>query len=255
MIGVLYYQHDVSWVDQQQLQDSEYFGMISIFNNFIDNRYSEGVIIDPTLIGNNNYAQGEDNLYLPVEFYETISHTDTMKQFSSSASNFQLLPNGNFLLHAARQGRTVELSKDENPVWEYMIPLRNGFAVSQGEELNLSDNFTFSLRRYASEYPAFIGRDLTSQGYLELEPNESYCNLTSIDENIVFDNIKIFPNPVGNTLYISFNDNRLLSIFDLLGRVVLHQNTSASYIDVSALKPGIYFLAGTQSNPIKFVKK
>ncbi len=70
----------------------------------------------------------------------------------------------------------------------------------------------------------------------------------------------VFPNPVHDELYISLGDNESitsLSISDVKGSVVLKLNNN-NYVDVSSLKPGMYFLnvvtnKGTSTN--KFIRK
>lgn len=247
----LFYQHDASWIDDSDLKDSEYFNMISVFNNFIDLDLSLGAILDPYGSHYPAYSLDSDSLYLPNTLYRTISHPDTLKQYSTSASNFQLLPNGNFLLHAARQGRTLELTDSEDPVWEYLIPIRNGYPVAQGDNLALSDNFTFSLRKYASDYSAFLNKDLKPKGFLESNPDENFCILTNLNDIESLDdlNITLSPIPAFDRLFIntSIKVNERFGLYFIVNSFGAICQSTTEYIaqegiDLSNFDEGIYYI-------------
>lgn len=238
-----FYQHDAAWLDETYHSSSEYYDMISVYNNFIDSEYSLGVILNPILEDNSYEMDGD--VFLPNGFYRTVSHPDTAKQRSAAASNFQLLPNGNFLLHAGRQGRTMELTEDEVPVWEYFIPMRNGVPIEQGAILDVSDNFTFSGRKYAADYVGLLDKDLNPQGYIELAPSDLFCNPLS-SYNIELDNTDIlYPNPVKEILFFSSPITRaIVNIYNSTGERIFQvlQNKNQLDIDVSSFQSGIYFL-------------
>lgn len=106
-------------------------------------------------------------------------------------------------------------------MWELEIGLPLGSSLYQGNDGN--DYFQFET------YPGFI----------------SYFRnvLLSTPENQLSD-LKIFPNPVKNKLFIISSESNLeVSITDINGRIINSINKLASNeIDVSALKPGMYFL-------------
>ena len=74
--------------------------------------------------------------------------------------------------------------------------------------------------------------------------------------------IKFWPNPVDNVIYLQLDNNVPfnLSVFNLLGQQVLKQNQSASstFLNVSNLSKGLYFLSITpekaKPQTIKFIK-
>jgi len=68
--------------------------------------------------------------------------------------------------------------------------------------------------------------------------------------------INMYPNPTIDGFYINVSDDTTtLSIFDLEGRLVLTQKiTGKTYIDVSALQPGIYIVKANGLTE-KLVKK
>ena len=247
-----FYQHDASWLDESFHQDSEYYNMISVYNNFVNSEYSIGAILDVNY--DNSEYEFVDSTYLPLDLYRTVSHPDTAKQRSAAASNFQLLPNGNFLIHAARQGRSMEITDDEIPVWEYVIPMRNGVSVEQGAILDISDNFTFSSRRYSADFIGFVDKDLTPKGIIELDPSDQFCNPLEIT-NTEINQIFTHPNPAHD--YIILAEKFVgfpLQIYDANGTVRINvDKVISTLIDVSNLPKGIYFLKADISSG-SFVK-
>ncbi len=87
--------------------------------------------------------------------------------------------------------------------------------------------------------------------------------LTSLDdgdkENI---NFKVYPNPAGNYLKFSFNNNEALvtvDVTDVLGHVVIHEINSAQTLNTTILTAGVYFLSvnaeGKEIGKLKFIKQ
>ena len=77
----------------------------------------------------------------------------------------------------------------------------------------------------------------------------------SVDE-FSNDNIKIYPNPVTDRLYLSNNDFiKNISIFDLNGKQVLNKNLDFQYVDVSTLKSGVYLVKILLNNSSTYISK
>ena len=246
-------QHDAAWLDESFHAGSEFYNMISVYNNFINSEYSLGAIINP-LIEEETYII-EDEVYLPNSIYHTVSHPDTSKQRSGAASNFQLLPNGNFLLHAGRQGRTMELTPNEDPVWEYLVPMRNGVAIDQGEFLQISDNFTFSGRKYPVDYIGFEEKDLSPKGYIELIPSDLFCNPLSTEDHRT-NEYGVFPNP--SSFYITLATLKVgddFAVFDVYGNIVLTSKAleDSPTINIQKLDSGMYIMQSDKQS-YSFVK-
>jgi len=101
-------------------------------------------------------------------------------------------------------------------------------------------------------------------GYVSLEAAEGAdCSPSSIDENLLLESIKFYPNPVIDNIEI-FNDKLFdleISILDFLGKELLQTNNtsqSTQTIDLSDLRSGIYFLRvenGANVLVKKFVKQ
>ena len=86
---------------------------------------------------------------------------------------------------------------------------------------------------------------ITQYGYSNCQVS-STCNM-AIADNFVNANIKIYPNPVQNSLHIeSINGNviHLITIYDIIGQeiIALPCTGSDSTVEVSNLKTGTYFI-------------
>jgi hypothetical protein len=79
--------------------------------------------------------------------------------------------------------------------------------------------------------------------YASLSGCQANCNVTAV-ENTEIKNLEIYPNPVNNTLHISF-DKKIdkIEIFDNLGRIMLSKNNPNSQINVEHLADGVYSIA------------
>jgi hypothetical protein len=72
--------------------------------------------------------------------------------------------------------------------------------------------------------------------------------------------VKIYPNPVSNTLFISSNNIVIdsITIYSLTGKKVLEDSKRVNSIDVSGLSKGMYFIevhSDSEKTVKKFIKK
>lgn len=241
---LLFNQHNAHWIDDFVDTDSPYYGMVGVYNNSIDDGLSLGHVIQPVWNTVNQSYEFENNQYLPLGYDFEFSHPDTSRNFSTAASNIQFLKNGNVLMHAGRQGRTFELNPDGEVVWEYLVPMRNGFRVEQGELLTLSQNFTFQNKRYPLDFDAFENRELVPGDYLELNPNVDFCTILTSENNIKLDNINLYPNPSSAYLNIHVSrsaDYRMVSM-DGSEWVSGGLFEGINRIELSGLPSGLYFI-------------
>jgi hypothetical protein len=83
--------------------------------------------------------------------------------------------------------------------------------------------------------------------------------VTGINNPIVLDNIKIFPNPTRNTLNIQNNDvkNIEIKIFNIMGMEVSRLRTSKkeNLLDLSALPSGSYLVSIIELKTLKRIQK
>jgi hypothetical protein len=84
--------------------------------------------------------------------------------FSHIGSSGQRLPNGNTFICSDTEGHFFEVTADGQLAWEYINPVtREGPVKMLGDVLPMV-NSAFRAWRYAADYPAFKGRDLTPKG-------------------------------------------------------------------------------------------
>ena len=79
--------------------------------------------------------------------------------------------------------------------------------------------------------------------YTTLAGCQANCNSTSVD-NEELKNLKLYPNPVNNTLHIS-TDKKIdkIEIYDAVGRMVISEDNPTTTINVEQLESGIYSIA------------
>ena len=241
----LFYQHDAQWVTDFAPAN----GMISLFNNRIASDYSGFSLLEPAWeMYEWSYVQDADDVYLPSELNYTRLHPDTFALYSTGLSSMQLLPNGNTLVTSGRFGYTFEITEDDEIVWEYKTPRKGTNPVTQGDTLVINNNLTFRSKRFSLDYDGFSGRDLSPKGYIELEPDTTFCdNIMSTVQSILFHDLKIYPNPAQDMLVIEWEEgyNVDINIYDFLGREVAHfMGTGGKvYKDISHLPTGVYYIA------------
>ena len=252
---VLSQMHNVSFIPP----GSPDAGKILIFNNGPDFGFTAIQVIDPEFDETTNrYIISDGEAFGPDEL--TFEYTDPDNPsdfFASFLSSVQQLPNGNFLILNGPFGNLFEVTPESETVWEYQSPIGNSQTLSDGEDAANFQTRAFRALRYAPDFPAFEGRDLTPIGVLEQNPVEDNCELLlSIEENNVL-SFSIFPNPADTTIAINSIATLVdYTIYDLSGKIILQGNTQT--IDLSGLNSGLYIIEISDQNASsvqKFIKR
>ncbi len=243
----LFNQHDAKWIVGNTIPELN--GRISLFNNnVLGGELSLAHIIDPVWsVSDMSYQLDDEAEYLPKDYSLEFSHPDTSKNLSGVGSSFQVLKDGNVIMHAATQGRSFELDQSGNLIWEYKLPIRFGERITQGTELQAGQNFLFQMKRYGLDYPAFLDKDLTPGDYLELNPNLDFCDApSSIIEEDYKKQIAVFPNPsLENIITIQNNTSEQLDfvLVTILGRQLTQGGIRGEgTIFLDRLDPGVYLI-------------
>ncbi|WP_339848226.1 aryl-sulfate sulfotransferase [uncultured Dokdonia sp.] len=252
----LFGQHSVHWTRST----NENFGKILLFNNGLTRGYSNVVLIDtPDTDDNGNYTIIPNEPFLPLNsniVYEANPKQDFFAPFLSSAYE---LENGNFLINNGPIGETFEVDSQGLKVWSYISPITvsNG-TLSQGDSPPGINARFFRTRKYTLDYEGFEGRDLTSSGYLENNPQPENCNTLSTP--MFKDSInlsKLYPNPTSSSFFIEgFNEILSTQVYNLQGRLIISSNKNQ--LDLTNYADGIYIVFITTSNQterIKLIKK
>ena len=210
----------------------------------------------------------------PDEFDLTIIHPTPTRLHSTGLSSVQYLPNDNVLICSGRWGYTFEITPDNEIVWEYITPLSGGNPVSQGDTLSINDNLTFRFKRIPVDYPAFDGKDLSPKGWIELNPDSSFCDLLvtidegEYDQDLVpnkFELSQNFPNPFNPLTHISYalptDEFVNLTVYNVLGKAITtlvnEQKHAGSYnisFNASELPSGVYFYKLIAGNYVSIKK-
>jgi len=246
----LFFQHNTHWLNPSATPDSPDFGQLLIFNNRIHPDYSTGEMIESPWDGaSKSYGRDSIGAFLPKIPNTTIRHPqDSPKDQSDGLSSIQRLDNGNWLIFFGRWGYGVELTPDNEIVWEYVVPLKAGKPVPQGTILASNNNLTFQMTRYPLSFPAFEGKALQSGTPLELNPSP-ICLSTSVDSpnRTAAGSFNLYPNPATYFIVVR-NQNpeplTFLRILDINGKILkawTHPQ-EGDRLDVSFLNPGFYFV-------------
>jgi hypothetical protein len=259
----LFYQHDAHWVDINIPSTNPEFGKIVVFNNKVGPDYSTAHTFSPAFDTYEwEYPRDTNGVWGPNSFDWTYIATPPQQMYSTGLGAIQVLPNGNRLINEGREGRAFEVTNQGQIVWEYVNPMKNGNPVAQYDStLTPSINQQFRFTRYPVSYPAFNGRNLTPQGYIELNPDTVFCSLILDVETIVdgVSDFKVYPNPARGEFMVefeaNFSDERRIEIFDMYGRRI-HTSTCTEQrlnIDLSAYNSGIYVLRIDEKSQAKII--
>jgi len=171
----LFSQHDPNWIGAG-LRGA---GNILVFNN--QNPPPRGYAMNssvlelkPPLTADGTWPSvTAEGIYPPCEVvWEYTGGTDESRFYSSNLSSAQRLPGGGTLIGVGMMGRVIELDADGNRVWEYIDPIFPiGPQLARLEEWNTlpegAENTIFRAYKYAPDYPAFAGKDLSSKMLLK----------------------------------------------------------------------------------------
>ncbi len=244
----LFFQHDAHWVDDFLDQAHPYYGDVGVFNNRVATDYSSVHALRPAW---DMYDWGyalDGNLFLPEGFVFTATHPTPTELWSTGLSSIRFLPNGNTLITAGRFGYSFELTPDNEVVWEYKTPLNGGMPATQGDMLEINNNLTFRMDRYPSDFIAFDGKDLSHKGWIELQPDSTFCNeLTSVMDPMNEDRFRVYPNPITRFITIEWDGMFFadIDVFNALGqRVATHYGCSGGrkYVETSGWESGVYWI-------------
>ena len=218
-------QHDVEWV----LPGRPGAGNLTCFNNGLGRggqiAYSTVDEFTPEVDANGNYTITTGSAFLPKDLTWSYNGSGKDSLYSENISGAFRLPNGNTILCSGTVGLFLEVTPQNEIVWKYICPVELKGRITQGN-LPAEDparkgetmNSVFRLYKYALDYPAFVGKDLTPGDYVELYPN-------NVDERKY--NLEIlsnYPNPFNSNTTIQFNllksEKINLDIYNSLGRLM-----------------------------------
>jgi len=244
----LFYPHDIHFIDDFLTGANPHFGKMAAFNNRVGANYSSANIWNTMFDMYKFQFPFDGDTFGPDAFDVSLFHPDTTALYSTGLSSIQVLSNGNFLICSGRFGYSFELTPNNEIVWEYVTPIRAGAFVAQGDSLDVNNNLTFRFKRYPTDYAAFAGKDLSSQGVLELNSDPDNCsNLISTLDFLEEYDLNVFPNPVDNRLTITWEAGKYvdIEIYNSLGQSMVEPMRSSGgrkYFDTSNFMQGMYVI-------------
>jgi len=245
----LFLQHNTDWIPGS-FPDA---GKILLFNNeagtLQGQDYSTVNIVDLPVDVDGFYAN-TGGAFGPTDFDWTYQAPTATDFYSRSISGVQRLENGNTLICEGVGGRLFEIDTDETVVWEYVNPVNDLGPIAQGTVVQ--NNNVFRCLRYAPNYPAFDGRTLTPQGYIETGSTFS-CDLFTVgisSVELIANRPTLHPNPAKDFIrvnsIIKLTEDLFIKIFNTSGQLlidkILPKGSTEHEIDVSELNNGFYFV-------------
>ena len=237
----LFGQHDPNWIEEGP--DA---GKIIIFNNGVNRpngNWSSVDLIEAPIDSEGQYILEDNSAYGPVTAAWSYTATLPAAFYSVNISGAQRMSNGNTVICEGNKGRIFEVKLDGTIVWEYVNPVNNSGPIVQ--EGNPIANSLFRAYRYGLDYPAFDGKDLTAMGPIELEPIANDCMLTNTEEAQLSE-IKVFPNPVADHLYLQTDElmDVVVRLLDTRGQELTSAHWSGYQFEINManLPSGMYFL-------------
>jgi len=238
----LFQQHKPHWIPDNLIDG----GKIMIFNNGYSRSpsYSQLFIIDPPMDSPGVYSYTADTAYGPSSpDYIYQDPVDPINFYSPIVSSGQRLSNGNILICEGVSGYFFEIDANDTIVWEYISPVTSSGILSQGDNSDAPEvnNIVFRAEKFAPDYPAFTGRDLTPGVPVELDPIPGNCELVSVAEEPVY-KASVFPNPVKD--FLSVNSERPLQkieIYSFMGKLI-KSDAENNRINLVELSDGVYYV-------------
>ncbi len=256
----LFSNHNVHWIDNFLDLSNPYFGKIGVFNNEAGADFSTVNVFTPNWdMYTWSYPVVPGNPWAPATFDLTLTHPEPTAMYSTGLSSVQFLPNGNVLILSGRQGYAFEMTPDNELVWEYVTPLKNGQPVSQGGTVATNDNLTFKIDRYPTDYEAFNNKDLSPKGWIELNPDSNFCDqILPAFENMKQHYLTLSPNPANDIVTLKWQGGVWvdIEIYDLLGRPVIEPmrlTGGRKFLNTSTWQPGLYFIRINQRETVKLI--
>jgi len=236
----LYHQHDAHWMDEG----------VMLYNNGKnrpEGEYSTVEIFELPQMENGVYPINSDEPFMPTSNSWQYPQEFDPEFYSQNISGATRLPNGNTLICEGGSGHLFEIMPDEEVVWSYISPITAFGPTTQGSDPG--NTSVFRTYRYAFDYPAFVGRDMTPGDVIELNSWNWGCTTTGLETSEVFKEMSIYPNPSYDLFFFDSKDVGQIDVYNSLGQVVsstsITQSGQTSF--GQELEAGYYIVIFTNS--------
>jgi hypothetical protein len=201
-----YQQHDVEWVKT----GCPGAGNLTCFNNGVGRNYSTIDEITPPVDSIGNYTIVSGSAFGPKNLTWSYQATPPSSLYAQDISGAHRLPNGNTLIDQGTLGRFMEVTSAGELVWEYINPVSASGPLVQGSYIpddithpGEKLNSVFRIYKYAPDYTAFNGKDLTPGDYIELY--QTSINDKTIQTPNDFELSQNYPNPFNPSTRIDYS--------------------------------------------------
>ena len=241
-------QHNIQWVPNSNTN-------ITIFNNSTDSSRIRSEALEVLLPVTDGRYRIDEN-----ENFEDISVIWSLDELSGSAfksrimSGVQRLSNDNYLIGVADEKSLTEVDIDGNIVWKYIVPIRNGEPMQQGDNQALAATI-FNANKYSPLYQGFEGRDLKPSDPIELNFDITECLAVSTSDAGEAEVLEVEIN--NGMLYITNQDNELqLNVLTATGSEVIDMQLpyGVNEINLTNLHRGLYFISVSNKKTVKSYK-
>lgn len=160
---VLHEQHDVQWIPA----GSPGAGGLTIFNNVAGGGpkgpHSAAIEINPPMNEDGSYQTPASGPFGPTEPTWQYTAPEPSTMFAPFISSVERLTNGNSLICVGPPGRFIEVTPENEIVWEYWMPYMGDVRIADGTRPQPIGPFLFAsfrVNHYGLKHPAFEGRKM-----------------------------------------------------------------------------------------------
>ena len=139
------------------------------------------------------YPISETEPFAPVSYSWRYPEILTSDFYSANISGATRQPNGNTLICEGSTGRIFEVTQEEEIVWSYVSLLHHLAQLLKGNDPG--NNSVFRVYRYAPDYSAFEGRDMTPVTVIELNSTDWGCSTAGLNHINLEHSLTVYPNP------------------------------------------------------------
>ena len=236
----LHFQHNPHWIPAGLRHE----GKIMLFNNQVpagDSLSSNVIILDPVINEAGSYVMNGTTFGPDTYAYEYQLPPELQ---SDKVSGAQMQPNDNLLICSGVKGTMLEITDQDEVVWEYKIPINDlNLPFEQGDDPAGHIKWLFRGYKYLPDFEGFDGKDVTPGLPIESNAVQSFCALNSVASLEKLDFL-IYPNPAVDWLNIDTTEEvkHIVLISSTGRRVKQLQSLTVPAIDMSDLTAGVYYL-------------
>jgi hypothetical protein len=234
-------QHDAKWITSVNPEENN----ISVFNNGSDGTIGQSSVHKLSPQDSSGFYKMESGAFLPNDFSETWSGTINGTTVNEGKkSGVQVLSNGNFLLTETSIGRVSEVNLVDGTLWSYSVPVGNGFIYNQFDAMDQSTNSNdiFRGENYATDFPGFVGKDMSGNGIIEnVNDNSSACIL-GVSEISESSKIEIINTLSNGTILLSKKFNGIAQVYNMNGQLVASEKVNSNNSFSIQIKQGLYIV-------------